>query len=246
MSAKNEERPVGPAVEGWSECARPARATIPGTWGRLEPLDSARHGHDLWSAVVGHDSVWTYMGYGPFPNEQAFLTWLTGREALTDPLYFAVVEVASGRAVGVLTLMEIRPAIGVCEIGHIFFSPVLQRTRAATEAIYLAMRHVFADLGYRRFEWKCDALNAPSRAAATRFGFTFEGIFRQHLVVKGRNRDTAWYSIVDREWPTIRAGFETWLKGENFDAAGRQKTALANLRPKPKPDAARLTPTGSH
>ncbi len=237
MPTRNEERPVGPIVEGWAECARPVRSTIQGNWGRLEPLDTARHGHDLWAAVDGHESVWTYLGYGPFPNEAAFLTWLSGREALTDPLYYAVVDTASGKAVGVLTLMEIRPAVGVCEIGHVFFSPVLQRTRAATEAIYLAMRHVFADLGYRRFEWKCDALNAPSRAAAIRFGFGFEGIFRQHLVVKGRNRDTAWYAIVDKEWPAIRTGFEAWLRPENFDAAGRQKANLASLRPAAKPHA---------
>ena len=139
--------------------------------------------------------------------------------------------------VGALTLMEIRPANGVIEIGHIFFSPVLQKTRAATEAIYLAMRHAFADLGYRRFEWKCDALNAPSRAAAIRFGFTFEGIFRQHMVIKGRNRDTAWYSITDKDWPVLKAGFEAWLKPENFDAAGHQKAALGALRPKARPHA---------
>lgn len=232
MPATREDRPVGPAVEGWSECARPARATIVGAWGRLEPLDAARHGADLWAAIEGHDSVWTYMGYGPFPGKEAFLSWLAGREELVDPLAFAVVDAASGKALGVLTLMEIRPAHGVIEIGHVFFAPVLQKTRAATEAIYLAMRHAFADLGYRRFEWKCDALNAPSRAAAIRFGFTFEGIFRQHMVIKGRNRDTAWYSIVDGEWPVVKAGFEAWLSPANFDADGRQKAALARLRPK--------------
>ncbi|TBW40773.1 N-acetyltransferase [Siculibacillus lacustris] len=234
MPGHNDERPVGPLVEGWSERARPVRGTIAGNWGRLEPLDAARHGHDLFTAVDGHDSVWTYLGYGPFENESAFLSWLTGREALTDPLYYSVIDTASGRAVGVLTLMETRPAFGVVEIGHIFFAPVLQRTRAATEAIFLAMRHVFDDLGYRRFEWKCDALNAPSRAAAIRFGFTFEGIFRQHVVVKGRNRDTAWYAITDKDWPAVRAGFQAWLRPENFDAVGHQKAALGDLRPKSK------------
>ncbi len=232
MPATREERPVGPAVEGWSERARPVRSTIAGTWGRLEPLDAGKHGADLWAAIVGHDSVWTYMSYGPFADEKAFLAWLAGREELTDPLAYAVVDVASGKAVGVLTLMEIRPAHGVIEIGHIFFAPVLQKTRAATEAIYLAMRHAFDDLGYRRFEWKCDGLNAPSRAAAIRFGFTFEGVFRQHMVVKGRNRDTAWYSIVDGEWPTVKAGFLAWLAPTNFDADGHQKAALGDLRPK--------------
>jgi RimJ/RimL family protein N-acetyltransferase len=232
MAGTREERPIGPIVEGWSERARPARATIVGTWGRLEPLSAAKHGADLWAAVKGHDSVWTYMAYGPFPDEAAFLAWLSGREELTDPLAYAVVDAASGKALGVLTLMEIRPAHGNIEIGHIFFAPVLQKTRAATEAIYLAMRHAFDDLGYRRFEWKCDALNAPSRTAAIRFGFTFEGIFRKHMVIKNRNRDTAWYSIVDTEWPTVKAGFASWLKAENFDAEGHQKAPLANLRPK--------------
>lgn len=232
MPANREERPVGPVVEGWSERARPVRSTIAGTWGRLEPLDAKKHGHELWVAVEGHDSVWTYLGYGPFAGEEAFLVWLQSREELTDPLAYAVVDVASGKALGVLTLMEIRPAHGVIEIGHVFFSPVLQKTRAATEAVFLAMRHVFDDLGYRRFEWKCDGLNAPSRAAAIRFGFTFEGLFRQHMVIKGRNRDTAWYSIVDGEWPKVKAGFAAWLAPGNFDADGRQKAALADLRPK--------------
>ena len=237
MPGNREERPVGPLVEGWSERARPARATIAGTYGRLEPLDTAKHGHDLFAAVDGHDSVWTYLSYGPFANESAFISWLSGREELNDPLYWAVIDGASGKAVGVVTLMEIRPANGVVEIGHIFFAPVLQKTRAATEAVYLAMRHAFSELGYRRFEWKCDALNAPSRAAAIRFGFGFEGIFRQHMVVKGRNRDTAWYAITDKEWPVVKAGFEAWLKPENFDAAGHQKAALGDLRPKTKPHA---------
>ena len=232
MPASREERPVGPLVEGWSERARPTRATIAGVYGRLEPLDATKHGDDLWAAVAGHDSVWTYLGYGPFSGHDAFLAWLRGREELADPLSYAVVDAASGKALGVLTLMEIRPAAGVVEIGHIFFAPVLQKTRAATEAVYLAMRHAFDDLGYRRFEWKCDALNAPSRAAAIRFGFTYEGIFRQHMVIKGRNRDTAWYSIVDGEWPVVKAGFAAWLAPTNFDAEGRQKAGLADLRPK--------------
>lgn len=232
MPGTREERPVGPLVEGWSERARPVRATITGTHGRLEPLDTAKHGADLWAAIEGHDSVWTYLSYGPFENQGAFLSWLKSREELTDPLSYAVVDCASGKALGVLTLMEIRPAAGVVEVGHIFFAPVLQKTRAATEAILLAMRYAFDELGYRRFEWKCDGLNAPSRAAAIRFGFTFEGVFRQHMVIKGRNRDTAWYSIIDKDWPVVKAGFEAWLKPDNFDAEGHQKAGLADLRPK--------------
>ncbi len=234
MPGKNDERPVGATLQGWSERARPVRGTIAGTWGRLEPLDAAEHGHDIWQGVAGHDSVWTYLGYGPFADEATFLAWLKGREELTDPLAYAVIDAASGKALGVLTLMEIRPASGVVEIGHIFFSPVLQKTRAATEAIFLGMRHAFDDLGYRRFEWKCDSLNAPSRAAANRFGFTYEGIFRQHMVIKGRNRDTAWYSIIDKEWAPVKAAFEAWLKPENFDTEGHQKAALSDLRPKAK------------
>ena len=227
MAGNTKERPVGATLEGWSERARPMRATIAGTWGRLEPLDTARHGHDLWTAIEGHDSVWTYLSYGPFADESSFLAWLKGREELSDPLSYAVVDAASGKALGVLTLMEIRPAAGVVETGHIFFAPVLQKTRAATEALFLAMRHAFDDLGYRRFEWKCDSLNAPSRAAAIRFGFTYEGIFRQHMVIKGRNRDTAWYSIIDKEWPAQAARFEAWLDPGNFDAAGQQRRPLS-------------------
>lgn len=237
MPGNNEERPVGAAVADWSERARPARATIAGTYGHLEPLSAIKHGKDIYAAVEGHDSVWTYLGYGPFADETSFLSWIRSREELTDPLSYALIDDASGKALGVLTLMEIRPANGVIEIGHIFFAPVLQKTRAATEAIYLAMRHAFDELGYRRFEWKCDSLNAPSRAAAIRFGFTYEGIFRQHMVIKGRNRDTAWYSITDKEWPKVKAAFEAWLKPDNFDASGHQKAALSELRPKSKPAA---------
>lgn len=223
-------RPVGPQVDGWVERSRPVRTAKEGIHTRLEPLDVAAHGASLWRAVDGHDAVWTYLAYGPFPNEAAFLDWLKGRAELADPLYFAVVDKATGRALGCITLMEQRPAVGVIEVGHIFFSPELQKTPIATEAIALAGRHVFDELGYRRFEWKCDALNAPSRAAASRYGFTFEGIFRQAVVTRGRNRDTAWYSIIDSDYPALHAAYGRWLDPANFDGQGRQIETLAEIR----------------
>jgi RimJ/RimL family protein N-acetyltransferase len=168
------------------------------------------------------------MGYGPFADEAAFLAWVPERAALADPYAYAVID-AEGRAVGIATLMEIRPAMRVIEVGHIVYTPALQRTPLATEAQYLLARYIFETLGYRRYEWKCNALNAPSRRAAERFGFTFEGVFRQHLIVKGRNRDTAWFSMLDSEWPARKAAFERWLAPANFDAAGRQKTSLLTL-----------------
>jgi RimJ/RimL family protein N-acetyltransferase len=208
---------VGPPAE------RPSGARLEGRFGTLEKLDAGRHA-DLWRALRGHDDLWAYLGYGPF-TEDELARWLSERAALTDPFYYAIVD-ARGAAVGVATLMEIRPAMRVIEVGHIIHSPALQRTSLATEAHYLLARHVFETLGYRRYEWKCNALNAPSRRAAERFGFTFEGLFRQHMIVKGRNRDTAWYSMLDREWPSRKAEFERWLDPANFDANGRQRSSL--------------------
>ncbi len=198
-----------------------------GRFGHVEKLE-ARHAAELWQAAKGADELWSYMGYGPFADETAFLAWVPERAGLADPYAYAVID-ADGRAVGIATLMEIRPAMRVIEVGHIVYSPVLQRTPLATEAQYLLARYVFETLGYRRYEWKCNALNAPSRRAAERFGFTFEGVFRQHLIVKGRNRDTAWFSMLDSEWPARKAAFERWLAPANFDAAGRQKTSLLTL-----------------
>ena len=208
---------------------RPARAPLEGARVRLEPLDLGRHLDDL--VVAGAEpAIWDYLPYGPFADREAFAAHLAAQAASEDPLYLAVVDRATGSALGVVSYLRITPEHGVIEIGHIWFGTALQRTPAATEAIYLLARHAFDDLGYRRFEWKCNALNAPSCRAAERFGFTFEGIFRQHQIVKGRNRDTAWYAIVDGEWPPIRAGFERWLAPANFDEAGRQRRALAELR----------------
>lgn len=176
------------------------------------------------------DSTWDYLPYGPFDSQAAFIEWLEQRAPLADPFTYAIVDKAAGVARGLTSLMRIVPEHGVIEVGHIWLSPLLQRTPQATEALYLQARYVFDELGYRRFEWKCDNANMPSRRAANRFGFVFEGVFRQHMVVKGRNRDTAWYSIVDGEWPSRRAAFEAWLAPENFDADGRQKRSLEEVR----------------
>jgi RimJ/RimL family protein N-acetyltransferase len=172
------------------------------------------------------------MAYGPFKDRAVFGEWLAERAVSLDPYFYALVDPSSEKVLGQFALMEIRPAMRVIEIGNVLYSPALQRTVAATEAQYLAARYVFETLAYRRYEWKCNALNAPSMRAAERFGFTYEGIFRQHMIIKGRNRDTAWYSIIDSEWPAVRAAFETWLKPENFDADGRQRVSLAELMQK--------------
>jgi RimJ/RimL family protein N-acetyltransferase len=176
-----------------------------------------------------HAALWTYMFDGPFEDRTAFAEALKKREASDDPLFFAIEEVENNRAVGIASYMRIEPAHRVIEVGGIVFSPALQRRPGATEAMYLMARHVFEDLDYRRYEWKCDALNAPSRRAAMRLGFTFEGIFRVHMIIKGRNRDTAWFSIVDSEWPARKAAFEKWLAADNFDANGTQKQSLTAL-----------------
>ncbi len=198
---------------------------LEGRWTKVEPVDPARHAHDLFEAARGADEIWTYLAYGPFDGEDEFTRWVGERARSDDPLFFAIVDLETGKARGMASLLRMDPANGVIEIGHIWFGPALQRTRQATEAIYLLSRYAF-ELGNRRYEWKCDSLNAPSRRAAERFGFVYEGIFRQHMVVKGRNRDTAWYSITDAEWPARRAAFESWLEPSNFDSSGAQKTPL--------------------
>ena len=220
--------PLGPPVDP-SPAARPGPVTLSGRFGSVSRLDVARDAANLWRVLHGHDHVWTYMGnYGPFADEAAFSKWLSERAALDDPYYYAVLD-PEGRALGIATLMEIRPAMRVIEVGSIVYSPALQRTPLATETQYSLARYVFETLGYRRYEWRCNALNAPSRRAALRFGFAFEGIFRQHMIAKGRNRDTAWYSMLDREWPARKRAFERWLAPENFDSEGRQKISLAGL-----------------
>ena len=222
----SSEQAVGPEVDT-AHARRPGPVVLEGRTVILEKLDPARHGRQFWEAVRGDASVWTYMGYGPFADEAAFFAWLEARAEASDPFAYAVIDRSTGRATGSVTLMEIRPAMRVIEMGNIVLSPSLQRTPASTEAQFLAAAYVFETLGYRRYEWKCNALNAPSRRAALRLGFAFEGIFRQHMIVKGRNRDTAWYSMLDSEWPARRSAFEQWLDPSNFDSSGRQRVALA-------------------
>ncbi|HEX6113634.1 MAG TPA: GNAT family protein [Geminicoccaceae bacterium] len=222
--------PVGAPVEPLPSGRAPECEPLEGAYVRLEPVDVARHAASLYAlshARAEDAALWTYLAYGPFADQRAFERWLSERARSDDPLFFAIVEQRSGKAAGMASYLNIVPANGCIEIGHIWFAPVVQKTRAATEAIFLMCRHVFDDLGYRRLEWKCDALNEASRRAARRFGFTYEGTFRQHMVVKGRNRDTAWFATLDREWPEVRAAFERWLAPENFDSAGRQRRSLA-------------------
>ncbi len=208
--------------------ARPGPVVLTGRYGRVEKLDPARHGASLWESVSVTPAMWDYMPYGPFEDVSAFQAWLRERATLDDPYVYAVVA-PDGRAIGIAALMAIRPDMGVIEVGHIAYAPALQRTPLGTEAQYLLARYAFDTLGYRRYEWKCNALNAASRRAAERYGFTFEGMFRQHMIVKGKNRDTAWFSIIDSEWPDRRAAFERWLAPANFDADGRQKASLASF-----------------
>ncbi len=229
MTATVEGLPIGAAIDT-APAGRPDAVKLKGRFCTIEKLDLVRHAESLWQAVQGHNDLWVYMGYGPFADEPSFLRWIEDRAVLLDPFAYAVVDRASGRAVGTVTLMEIRPAMGVVEMGNVVYTPLLQRTAAATEAQYLLARYVFDDLAYRRYEWKCNALNAPSRRAAERLGFTYEGTFRQHMIVKGRNRDTAWYAMTDGDWPAVKAAFEAWLKPENFDAAGAQKRGLAAFK----------------
>ena len=214
--------------------ARPlSRVALEGELVRLEPVDVARHASQLFAAQAGAPQIWEYLPYGPFESEMMFRAWLTERATTSDPLFYAIIDRTSGRALGMASFLRVEPSHGVIEVGHIWYSPALQRTRLATEAMYVMARHVFDDLGYRRYEWKCNALNEPSRRAAVRLGFTFEGVFRQHMVVKDRNRDTAWYSMLDSEWPAAKAAFEAWLRPENFDGEGRQIRSLAELRVAP-------------
>ena len=224
-----EDEALGPRLV-WTPARPPDPTTLSGRYARIEPVDAARQARDLFDAshgANGDPAIWTYLGYGPFADETAFASWLVERSRSSDPLFFTLLDSAAGRAAGMASYLRMTPMEGVIEIGHIWFAPNLQDTRHGTEAIFLMAKHAFDELGYRRFEWKCNARNEPSRHAAIRLGFTFEGIFRQHMIVKGRNRDTAWYAIIDRDWPAIRKAFEDWLDPANFDSDGRQLRALA-------------------
>lgn len=211
-----------------SPARRPQRTKFAGRVVTLTPLDPAAHAAALYAGSHGpeNEHVWRYLWNGPFPNRAAFDLQLNQYAKSEDPFFFAIVDNSSGSAVGYASYLRIEPAHRVIEVGHILYTPRLQRTVGATEAMYLMARYVFEDLGYRRYEWKCNALNAASRSAALRLGFTFEGIFRQHMIVKGRNRDTAWYSTLDSEWPARKAAFERWLDPSNFDTDGGQKRPL--------------------
>ena len=226
-------QPVGAPLPQWSPRPLPPRTAMHGRFCRVEPLDVDRHAAELFDAnSEDRDGRnWTYLPYGPFASFDLYRDYLAAAATRGDPLVHAIIDQASGRAVGVASLMRIEAATGVIEVGGINYSPRLQRRPAATEAMYLLMRRVFDELGYRRYEWKCDQLNAPSRAAALRLGFRYEGLFRQATVYKGRNRDTTWFSIIDSEWPTLRRAFEAWLDPGNFDAAGRQRRKLESFRP---------------
>ena len=224
------DQPIGFALDGWKPPPRPPRDPMVGRYCRVEPLDPVRHAADLYAAnALDTDGrIWTYLPYGPIETFEDYLVWIDDYCRTSDPLFHAVVENTRGKAVGVASYLRINPASGTIEVGHINYSPLLQRTPAATEAMYLMMKRAF-EFGYRRYEWKCDALNAKSRTAAQRLGLSFEGVFRQAAVYKGRNRDTAWYAAIDREWPALEAAFLRWLDPTNFDERGRQRLRLTDL-----------------
>jgi RimJ/RimL family protein N-acetyltransferase len=205
----------------------PQATPLQGRTCRLERLDPDRHGKSLAEVFLNASAEsWAYLPYGPFPDADAFRTWLTDVAAKADPLFHTIIDAKTNQPAGLASMMRIDPANGVIEVGHIHFGPSLKQTPAATESIFLLMCRVFDELGYRRLEWKCNAHNVVSRNAALRFGFTYEGTFRQAAIVKGRNRDTAWFSLLDNEWPAVKQNFQRWLDPQNFDASGRQKTSL--------------------
>ncbi len=208
---------------------KPSPVIVKGRYGVVEKFDATKHAASLWEAVKGDDALWTYMWYGPFAARGEFEKFADTLAKRDDPFAYAIID-NSSNVLGVATLMEIRPANRVIEVGGIFYSRALRHTPLATEAQFLLMRYVFEELGYRRYEWKCDSFNEPSRRAAGRFGFTFEGIFRQHMIIKGKNRDTAWFAMLDSEWPALKRAFEAWLAPENFDGEGRQKKKLEAFR----------------
>lgn len=223
-------QPIGKSLPEWQPRELPPREAMVGRYCRVEALDAARHAAQLWDAnsADGEGRMWTYLPYGPFGTREEYFQWVGRICAGSDPLFYAIIDSSTGRAAGVCSYLRIDPSGGVIEVGHIALAPSLQRTAAATEAMFLMMGRVF-DLGYRRYEWKCDSLNAPSRAAAERLGFAFEGVFRQATIYKGRSRDTAWYSIIDSEWPPLRDAFSRWLDPANFETGGGQRLRLSDL-----------------
>ncbi|MBX3566845.1 MAG: GNAT family N-acetyltransferase [Rhizobiaceae bacterium] len=219
-------------LSDWTPRPRPARVPLEGRYVRLEPLDAARHGDGLYAASSVSDisGRFRWLPETPAESRAAFQPWLDRAAASEDPLFFTVIDKASGTIAGRQTLMRIDPGNGAIEIGNIYWGPAVSRRPAATEAQFLFMKYIFDDLGYRRYEWKCNNRNEPSKRAAERFGFAFEGVFRQHMIVKGENRDTAWYSIIDTEWPALKRAYEAWLDPSNFDAAGAQRKRLEDFR----------------
>jgi len=228
---KNElGQPVGAPLPGWKGVERPSRIPMIGQYCRVEPIDPARHAEDLYraNALDPSNRNFTYLLSGPFDNLDSYRQWLESVRLGDDPVFHAIVDTETGKAAGVASYMRIDPKNGSIEVGNINYSPPLQRKCAATEAMYLMMKRVF-ELGYRRYEWKCDSFNAPSRAAAQRLGFSYEGIFRQAIVYRGRSRDTAWYAMIDSEWPGLDQAFQRWLDPANFDAQGKQRKRLSDL-----------------
>ena len=223
-----EERRRGRPLEGWTPPPAPGPAVIEGGHARLERLAPAVHAGALHEANRADDRIWDYLAYGPFATAEDYRRWAEEAASAADPFFYAIRDLGTGLPGGVASFLRITPAAGVIEVGHINLSAGLQNSRAATEAMFLMMRWAF-EAGYRRYEWKCDALNLPSRRAAQRLGFSYEGTFRQHMIVKGRNRDTAWFAVTDSDWPALRAAFETWLDPANFDVAGRQRRRLSDL-----------------
>lgn len=229
MTTINEfGQPIGYPVPGWAPVASPDAVTLPGRYCTLEHLDPDQHAPDLYAAYAAAPDArdWTYLPYGPFPTLEAYREWATAASNSRDPRHYAVIDNATHRALGTMSLMRHDPANGAIEVGNVVFSRALQRTPISTEAQFLFMRYVFDELGYRRYEWKCDNLNEPSRKSAERLGFTYEGTFSQAVVYKGRNRDTAWFALTDQRWPAVRDAFEKWLQPGNFDTEGRQLDPL--------------------
>ena len=222
------DKKFGAVLPDWRVPPAPQGAILQGRLARLEPLKADAHAADLFAANRADDGIWDYLGYGPFDRLQAYQDWVRGMQTQADPHFYAIRPRPDAPAQGVASYLRITPAAGSIEVGHICLSPALQGTIAATEAMALMMAWAF-DSGYRRYEWKCDALNIPSRRAAARLGFSYEGTFRQHMIYKGRNRDTAWFAITDRDWPGLRRAYDTWLDPANFDANGRQRRRLSDL-----------------
>ena len=223
-------QPVGFAMADWTPRERPTRSVLSGRFCRLEPLDPAQHAQALYTLLSSEPDarLWTYLPYGPFMTYEDFAEWIKAASQSIDPLFFAILDAATGQPVGICSYLRIDPVNGSIEVGHLIYTALLRKTIAATEAMFLMMQNAF-QLGYRRYEWKCDSLNGPSRAAATRLGFQFEGIFRQAVVYKQRNRDTAWHSIIDTDWPRLQTAFLSWLAPANFGARGQQQVRLADL-----------------